>query len=315
MIEYYLREGLKKASREATLRELGDRSTYVGSSDIAGCMRRTVMEKLNPSEPDLVTLLQFERGHMVEGILKKALDAMGCKYEYQHESVHPEAPFKAHIDFLFHGKDTDAILECKSVPGIPKTTYENWITQLHYQMGLLAMEKPGRKIRGAIFALDLNSGQEKIFNGYQFDPVIFDGLMKKAGEIWDCVCANEDDQKIRTEKGPLCAWCDSRPGCPAFRLNEDIPEVPIEEDVMAYLSLKEAAKDLDEEIRKLSETIKAAIKNTGNGKNGKIKAGNCIASLSRRSRNGLNGNLLKREMPEIYKKYSKTSSYEVLLID
>jgi len=104
VIEHYLIEGLKKVNQEATLRELGDRSQYIGSSDVTGCMRKAVMEKLDPTEPDLTTLLRYERGHMVEGILKKALDSMGVEHEYQHEASHPEAPLKAHIDFCSTAK-------------------------------------------------------------------------------------------------------------------------------------------------------------------------------------------------------------------
>ena len=312
-IESYLSEGLKRVSQEATLRTLGDRSEYVGSSDVTGCMRKTVMEKLNPVEHDLTTLLRFERGHMAEEILKKALDAVDVKYEYQHEAVHPEGPLKAHIDFLFRDKNTEAILECKSVSGIPSAPYDNWLTQLQYQMGLLAMERQDKKIRGAIFALDLNSGQRKIFNGYQLDLTIFSELAKKAEEIWDCVCSNEDDQKIRTQKSPLCAWCNNRNGCPAFKVNEDIPEVPIEDDVTNYLSLKETEKNLNGKIKELSEIIKLAIK--ANTDKGKIRVGDYVATLSQRSRAGLSGTLLKKEMPDVHKKFSTTSSYEVLLID
>ena len=313
MIEHYLEEGLRRVNQEATLQELGDRSTYIGSSDVTGCIRKSVMEKLYPVEPDLTTLLRFERGHMSEKILKKALDAMDRKYEYQHESIHPEAPFKAHIDFLFHSKDTIAVLECKSVSAIPSAPYEDWITQLHYQMGLLGIENPDKKIRGAVFALNLNTEQRKIFNGYQSDPVIFDGLIKKASEIWDCMSTGKDDQTLRTQKGPLCAWCHYRQGCPAFKVNEDTPEIPIEEDVQSFLSLKESEKVIKGEITSLSNMIKAAIQ--ANARGGKIKAGDYVCALSRRSRTGLSGNLLKKEMPDIHKKYSTTSSYDVLLID
>jgi len=313
MIERILSEGLKKTNKEATLQELGDRSKYIGSSDVPGCMRKTVMEKLNPDDPGITTLLRYERGHMVEKILKKALDAMNVRYEYQHEVTHPDAPLKAHLDFLFHSNDTEAILECKSVSGIPSAPYEDWITQLHYQMGLLAMEKRDKKIRGAILALDLNTGQRKVFNGYQLDLTVFGELVKNAEEIWSCVCCNEDDQKLRTQKGPLCAWCNHRPGCSAFKVNEDIPEVPIEEDVQNYLAMKETAKQLDKKIKELSVMIKAVIKN--NTDHGKIKVGDYVASLSQRKRTGLDDGLLKKEMSEIHKKFTKTLSYEVLLIN
>jgi CRISPR-associated exonuclease Cas4 len=51
---------------------LGDRSTYVGASDVGGCPRRVVLEKKTPPEFDLQTLISFMRWHLVENIMKAA---------------------------------------------------------------------------------------------------------------------------------------------------------------------------------------------------------------------------------------------------
>ena len=51
--------------------ELGDRSTYVGASDL-GCERKGCLEKLTPSQKSFETLVRFKRGDLVESIVKEA---------------------------------------------------------------------------------------------------------------------------------------------------------------------------------------------------------------------------------------------------
>ncbi len=40
--------------------ELGDRSLYVGASDVAQCPRKVVLSKTEPVAQDLQTLIRFE---------------------------------------------------------------------------------------------------------------------------------------------------------------------------------------------------------------------------------------------------------------
>ena len=51
--------------------ELGNRSHYVGASDVAQCPRKVVLAKTEPVALDLQTLIRFERGNMVEHIVEK----------------------------------------------------------------------------------------------------------------------------------------------------------------------------------------------------------------------------------------------------
>jgi hypothetical protein len=186
--------------------DLGDRTTYVGSSDVGGCIRKSVLSKRYPPTHDLATLIRFQRGHLAETIIKQSLDTSNVSYQYQLEVCHPDAPLKSHVDFVFFKPQEAAILEVKSVSQIPEDPYEGWVMQLNFQLGLLAMNKTDAHVRGAILALDLNTGETKMFNGYNMDPVLFGGLVTKAETIWDYMNTEADqDQDIPIEKGPLSA--------------------------------------------------------------------------------------------------------------
>jgi len=52
---------LQKLARQHTEETLGNRSDYLGASDIGYCPRKVILEKINPSEHDLATLLRFQR--------------------------------------------------------------------------------------------------------------------------------------------------------------------------------------------------------------------------------------------------------------
>ena len=61
----------------------------IGASDIAGCPRKIILQKLEPQKPSLTTLLRFSRGHLAENVVKKALkNSDTSSWEYQKELVH-----------------------------------------------------------------------------------------------------------------------------------------------------------------------------------------------------------------------------------
>jgi hypothetical protein len=117
-----------------------------------------------------------------------------------------------------------------------------------------------------------------------------------------------------TEKGPLCAWCLYRPGCPAYDINESIPEMPLDDELEQYLGLKETEKDLKGEIERLALLLKAAIEN-GNPGGDRIGVGKNLVRRSDRKSTRLDGAALKRDHPEIHAKYASENSYEVLLVE
>ena len=74
-------EGLQKAQHTDTQKNLGDRSSYIGSSDIAGCPRMVILAKTSPENHDLKTLIRFQRGPCIYG-------HRGCQPEKHQQTDH-----------------------------------------------------------------------------------------------------------------------------------------------------------------------------------------------------------------------------------
>jgi CRISPR/Cas system-associated exonuclease Cas4 (RecB family) len=251
-----LRQGLLKLNRPG---DLGDRNAYVGSSDVAGCPRKALLSKTDPYEDELVTLLRFARGHLAEQLIISAMKDSPYDWEYQKEVAHRDQPFKAHIDFVFNGKQVIKILEVKTVSSIPRAPYESWIQQVHYQMGLLQETNLQKKVMGCVLAIDLNEGRIKPFNEFEYNSMLYEGLLQKASHIWQCM---QDPEIVpKTEKSPLCAWCRFRPECPAYDIHMEVPELPIEDELAAYLGLKATKKNSETELVKLTNFLRFAIAN------------------------------------------------------
>jgi len=251
-----LRQGLIKLNHH---HDLGDRSQYVGSSDVAGCPRKAVLSKTETQDHELATLIRFARGHLAEQLIISAIENGPYIWEYQKKVEHRERPFKAHIDFVFNGKNVLMVLEVKTVSAVPDSPYESWIQQIHFQMGLLQEKNPEKIIRGGVLAIDLNEGRARLFNGLEYNSMLYEGLLQKASHVWQCL--QDPDILPKTEKSPLCAWCQYRPECPAYDHRMDIPELPIENELTQYMGLKATKKNSEAELAKLSNFLKFAIAN------------------------------------------------------
>ena len=154
-----VRQGLQMVSKQSTAAHLGDRSTYVGMSDIGQhweCPRAALARKVLPTADSLERLLILQRGHWFESGVGQALESLGLhvlpqlEITWQHQGV----PIKAHLDFvLVWGAPINAIriLEVKSTDKLPDTPYDSHLLQLHGQIGLLAMawDKPAFSLRAA----------------------------------------------------------------------------------------------------------------------------------------------------------------------
>jgi hypothetical protein len=212
-LQAFLEKAIKEKNRQDSA-HLGNRSEYVGASDIAGCPRKAVLSKKNPKEHDAKTLLRFARGHVAEGLLAEIFAAGGLNFDRETEIPHPEYPFiRSHIDFLFSSSKRLHVVELKTVDGIPDEPYSSWVDQLHTQMGLLELDRPGIPIGGSILALDLNAGDWHEFNSYRPNELIFDVMIEKGLHIWAAMHGHEEP---KTEPGLLCGFCPQRKGCPAF---------------------------------------------------------------------------------------------------
>lgn len=147
-----IRQGLQAVSTQNIAAHLGDRSTYVGMSDIGQhweCPRAALARKVMPTPNSLERLLTLQRGHWFESGVGQALASLGLhvlpqlEINWQHQGV----PIKAHLDFvLVWGAPVNAIriLEVKSTDKLPASPHDSHLLQLHGQIGLLAQawDKP-----------------------------------------------------------------------------------------------------------------------------------------------------------------------------
>jgi len=147
-----IRQGLQVVSQQSTAAHLGDRSAYVGMSDIGQhweCPRAALARKVLLGANSLERLLTLQRGHWFESGVGQALASLGLhvlpqlEINWQHQGV----PIKAHLDFvLVWGAPVNAIriLEVKSTDKLPASPHDSHLLQLHGQIGLLAQawDKP-----------------------------------------------------------------------------------------------------------------------------------------------------------------------------
>lgn len=154
--------GLVRHSEERTSRTLGDRTSYVGMSDVGRgieCQRAAVAGKVIDCGPsDITRLFQdgewdrihavlrrqliLQRGHWLEDGIEAALRANSVSLIPQLEiAVTDEAtPIRAHLDFtVVRGGTRPAVrvLELKSTERIPEVLYPAYEAQIYGQVGLL----------------------------------------------------------------------------------------------------------------------------------------------------------------------------------
>jgi len=156
-----IRQGLQAVSQQSTTAHLGDRSTYVGMSDIGQhweCPRAALARKVLPTTNSLERLLTLQRGHWFESGVGQALASLSLhvlpqlEINWQHQGV----PIKTHLDFVVvWGAPVNAIriLEVKSTDKLPASPHDSHLLQLHGQIGLMA--KAWRK---PVFSLRTEDG-------------------------------------------------------------------------------------------------------------------------------------------------------------
>ena len=124
---------------------LGDRSSYLGLSDLAKyqeCPRAAVAEKFNGKSDELSTLLTLNRGHWFEEGVAGSFAALGLKEMRQLEVFYTynDVPIKGHMDIvLVWEKPFPAvrILEIKSMDKLPQQPYTSHVWQITAQTELV----------------------------------------------------------------------------------------------------------------------------------------------------------------------------------
>lgn len=298
----FIGKNLIKTLKEESVSSLGDRSKYIGASDIGGCPFKTIKSKLEASEHEVSKHIVFQRGHNAEEIAAKMLK--GTNYERQ---VCLEAdingfPIKAHLDYLISSKNRRIVVEVKTVSAPISEPYESWIMQVNTQMGLLISDLQDEDImvEGKVIVIDVNSGWYDTFD-FEFDDAIFEVCLGKAEHLADCLQNGAEPKAIIQN---YCGTCPFIMECP--KQGKHAAELP--EDLAQSLAKIKEFKKLEKEISLLEKQLKEYLVNTGTEAvkiDGEMQA---VAKCKESQSNRFDTTRFKAEHPEMYEEYVKTSS-------
>lgn len=140
-----LQRGLEERQQMRLQDTLGNRSAYLGISDMAKyqeCPRASIAAKIVQKSNALASLLTLERGHWFEEGIAECLSSLGLKQMRQMEINYQylDVPIKAHLDIvLVWEKPYPAvrILEIKSMENLPQAPYSSHIWQVQAQTEML----------------------------------------------------------------------------------------------------------------------------------------------------------------------------------
>lgn len=213
---------MAESAKESTKNELGDRSSYIGASDIGGCLRKAYCSKMYTGiEFPLETHIRFERGHIAERIVAKMLSKLGPIAQYETQGMLDDFMLKAHVDFLVKGEKEWIYVECKTVSGPIKEIYPEWRLQCQFGMGLVMANNPGVKVRCLIIAMDVDTGWLRAFD-LEPNAIEFEVALLRAGTL---ITALKTGNEPKAEQENYCSSCLFKSSCPGLMYGKkaDLP--------------------------------------------------------------------------------------------
>lgn len=302
LIKARFEKNFREALKKDTENSLGDRSRYIGASDISGCLRSSYLSKVAKKEDDISQLLTFERGHQFENIVRKFLygETFKEQVEIKNAKTSNGFPLKPHLDFVIYDKERKkaTTVEAKSTKNTIEL-YESYVLQIQIQMGLL-QEQCGNKwtVNGLIFVISTES-EYGIFPVEQ-NKTLFDMAMQRADVLADAIKKGiEPEAEIQA----YCSMCPFKGDCKAVSKGVD-KQLPfnIKSSIRKLKTLQKAEK----EIKNIKETVKSFMETTNTFV---AKCDDTTVSLCKNSgdKYSLDVNRLRVEEPEMYAKYRKES--------
>lgn len=309
----FVAKNLPQALKKDTEQSLGDRSKYVGSSDIGGCLRKAYLDKTTNYEHDLPTLIRFQRGHVAEGIIEKMLDGLNPTLQKEVKLTIEGFDLKAHIDFCLESKNEIVVVEAKSVNTAVDKPYDSWVMQVNFQLALLATQTQ-KKLRAYVVAINLNTGWFKSFevnHNQTFEKLAIENAQLLANSL-----LNKEEPAPSEQL--YCSTCPHKKTCPLMmkkseggELSGDLLEVG-----KKIIELNARKKELEKELEEKKALIEEYMRTCGTKK---IKVDDSFFSLSNDTTStSFDTKALKDNEPELYErlleKYQKTSQRKGYLI-
>jgi hypothetical protein len=298
-----LKYGLETVSLERSQAELGDRSTYLGMSDLSlgmSCPRAVVAGKLcqGRNELSLQKLLTLERGHWLEHGIEDALSSIGQRFISQLEIKidYGGTPIKAHLDLVLLDSETSSItvLELKSMGKCKDVVMDSHEAQLKGQIGLLSkfwnepvftvngmnnqLSFPNliNRLMGIDFAsrpvditgyiLTISPTDCRAFGPYRHDANFLKDLLENGSMLWNMI---SDVRKGSIAITDIPVRTSFSPLCDYCVFNKDCPkfkgieDLGLEGDLSALIALKAGKNALEDEIHDRESQLKAKASLSG----------------------------------------------------
>jgi len=322
-------------SRMEQNQRLGDRTKYIGASEIGTCLRRVVCSKLQPEPFDQASMGRMLAGKAIENevvqLVRVALNGrLRNTGRVQLDLQHPTLPFHAHPDGRiiggFDGLDGDGVLEVKTASastfkrfqsdGLP----QNYIDQVQAQMGLSG---------GLLWALVVLVSRENLAEmttfTIRFDAEHYARLEERAERVMHVFTSGVTPYNIQDElpgepdRG-FCHTCPYSASCAIYQAQREagkrgeIPEVTrlqLECQLEELASLESIAEPAQERISELRDQVKTALQISGASK---VLLENGIVQIVESSRTSFDSKALQRESPDLYSRFQKTSTFSTLRI-
>jgi CRISPR-associated exonuclease Cas4 len=291
-----------KTMEQKSVSSLGDRSKYVGASDIGGCPFKTIKSKLTPKKYDIKQHIVFQRGHIAEKMVESMFNGLPYDKQVCLEGEMNNFPLKAHLDFLIEGKNRKIVAEAKTVDAPIKEPMEAWILQVQFQMGLLInqLQDENIQVEGKIIAVNVNTGWYEAWD-VEFCDDIFELCLSKADHLTDCLQNGVEPKAIIQN---YCGTCPFVMECP----KQGLHAIELPEDLKEALAEIKAFKAKEKEIKTLETKIKEYLVNTGT-ETAKVEGEiNAVVKCKESQSNRFDTNKFKADHPELYKEYVKSSS-------
>ena len=297
ILENYLIKALSEQNQRRTAKSLGNRSLYIGASDIAGsfgCERRVVLNKAIPEDEGEVTcksIIARERGHWVEAGIGKALASKIPNSLFNVSigfTTEAGTPVQIHPDFIVMGKEKIILFEVKSakeIPSTPKVDHQaqaqcqisalkkKWSTP-SFSMGeiknvtfpMLAYMAVGKEydntppeIEG--YVLYISPDDLKLSSPILPNDAFWDVLLKRADSLWQKVQAPEQGLKAAQGIYLLCDYCRHISDCPNFASTDAVKGV--QERVITLKEIAAQKKELEAEENTLKDELKSFASSGG----------------------------------------------------
>ncbi len=309
----FVAKNLPQALKKDTEQSLGDRSKYVGSSDIGGCLRKAYLDKTTNYEHDLPTLIRFQRGHVAEGIIEKMLDGLNPTLQKEVKLTIEGFDLKAHIDFCLESKNEIVVVEAKSVNTAVDKPYDSWVMQVNFQLALLATQTQ-KKLRAYVVAINLNTGWFKSFeinHNQTFEKLAIENAQLLANSL-----LNKEEPAPSEQL--YCSTCPHKKTCPLMMKKSEGSELSgdLLEVGKKIIELNARKKELEKELEEKKALIEEYMRTCGAKK---IKVDDSFFSLSNDTTStSFDTKALKDNEPELYEslleKYQKISQRKGYLI-